>query len=81
MTEVKIKFANKKAADHFLVWLCESGEQEYWQWMECRESDEKGNITALIFEYHNPNNGKFGPTVDTVLGRLDTPEEMEDLED
>jgi hypothetical protein len=26
----KIEFDNEAAAKHFLLWLCESGEQEYW---------------------------------------------------
>lgn len=51
-TDLVIKFDNKEAADHFASWLCGSGEQQYWQWMECREEEDEGNITALQFHYH-----------------------------
>lgn len=46
-----IKFDNIKAANHFKLWLCEQGEQDYWQWMENSELDESGNITGLKFDY------------------------------
>lgn len=51
-TDITIKFANPKAAHHFALWLCESGEQLYWDWMEYREEDEDGDITVLEFKYH-----------------------------
>ena len=51
-TDLVIKFASKEAADHFASWLCGSGEQQYWQWMECREEEEDGDITATSFHYH-----------------------------
>lgn len=51
-TNLTIKFANEEAARHFALWLCESGEQEYWQWMETRETEEDGDITATHFHYH-----------------------------
>lgn len=79
-TTIIIEFDNKKAAHHFAVWLCESGEQDYWQWMECREEDEEsGNITAVSFEYktkakNDPERyGEFmcDNTIRTVAGRLD----------
>jgi hypothetical protein len=48
-----IKFSNNAAAKHFALWLCESGEQEYWEWMKYREQEEKtGDITATSFHYH-----------------------------
>lgn len=50
-TEVKIQFANKRAAEHFMKWLCGSGEQDYWAWMEYREKNEGGNITAIDLDY------------------------------
>jgi len=49
---LKIEFDNKDALMHFATWLCEGGEQDYWQWMECREDEEDGNITAVQFHYH-----------------------------
>jgi len=50
-TVVSIEFDNKIIADHFLNWLCESGEQDYWQWQEVTEEKECGDITAVIFSY------------------------------
>lgn len=48
--ELAIKFHSKAAREHFARWLCGSGEQDYWLWMEYRETEEPGNITA-IFDY------------------------------
>jgi hypothetical protein len=49
---LKIEFDNEEAMLGFASWLCESGEQSYWNWMECREQDEDGDITAVQFHYH-----------------------------
>jgi hypothetical protein len=77
-TTIQIKFANEAAAHHFALWLCESGEQDYWNWMEYREPEEKGDITAVIFDYHGPEDkpelcGEFmhDNTIRTTCGRLD----------
>lgn len=51
-TDLIIKFPSKEAARHFASWLCGAGEQDYWQWMECREDEEDGDITATSFHYH-----------------------------
>lgn len=51
-TDITIKFDSEEAAEHFAVWLCESGEQSYWEWMEYREQEEEGDITAVQFHYH-----------------------------
>lgn len=64
--EVKISFANEEAARHFMIWLSEQGEQDYWTWMECREQEEDGKITAVRFDYDTKD---F--TIETTLGRLD----------
>jgi hypothetical protein len=82
-TVVKIEFDSKSAADHFATWLCESGEQSYWEWMECREQEQAGNITAKQFHYHGVEDetkaeddpdryGKFmaDNTIRTTCGRL-----------
>lgn len=47
------EFENVEAANHFKLWLCESGEQGYWEWMDYYEQEEDGNITGLQFEYHS----------------------------
>jgi hypothetical protein len=57
--KLTIEFDNQLAATHFALWLCEQGEQEYWEWMRCRESDDKDedrgvDITATGFHYHGP---------------------------
>lgn len=68
--EAIVSFATRIAADNFLEWLCGSGEQQYWDWMASVERDEDGDITAVSFDYHTPNGGKFGPRVSTRLGRV-----------
>lgn len=83
-TSISIEFNNEEAALHFAHWLCGQGEQDYWQWMECREQEEGGNITAISFHYHGPEDetkaqddpkryGKFmcDNTIRTTCGRLD----------
>lgn len=57
-TDITIKFDNKEAAMHFASWLCESGEQSYWDWQEIRESEEDGDITAIEFDYHGDKEEK-----------------------
>jgi hypothetical protein len=64
-TEVKIQFASKHAAEHFMEWLCGSGEQEYWNWMEYREDEEDGDITAIELDYDFKKH-----TITTTLGRI-----------
>lgn len=67
MVEVKIKFETNEAAHHFLTWLSEMGEQEYWEWMRHREAEEpEGDLTVLQFDY---DFDKY--LVKTLLGRLD----------
>lgn len=52
---MKIKFefdkSEKDAVDHFMSWLCEQGEQDYWTWMEYREQEDDGQITLRNFDY------------------------------
>lgn len=69
-TTLKIEFDNEAAARHFATWLCGSGEQQYWEWMEYREEDEEGDITALEFHYHGE------PTGTKRYGNLDFVEDM-----
>jgi hypothetical protein len=51
---------------HFTTWLCESGEQLYWDWMSEREVEEDGDITVLNFEYGKAAKG----LITTVCGRF-----------
>ena len=84
MKRINFEFDNEAAAKHFCLWLCEQGEQDYWQWMEYREAEEKGDITATQFHYHGKEDitkdiddptryGQFliDDTVRTTCSRLD----------
>ena len=86
-TILQMKFANEAAAAHFALWLCEAGEQDYWQWMECREQEEEGDITATKFHYHGEEDetkarddaARYGEfmcdnIIRTTCGRLDKAE-------
>lgn len=66
MKNVTISFDNEAAAKHFASWLCGQGEQDYWIWMEERERKEKGDITAVSFDYDFDK-----LEVTTRTGRLD----------
>lgn len=71
-TQLKFEFSNPEAARHFLSWLCESGEQEHWDWMSVREQEEDGPITAVQIDYWQNDNKKFGEgTIIAECGRLD----------
>lgn len=57
---MKLKFECKTeqeriAAEEFLSWLCNSGEQGYWDGMESpqfdADADGKGDITIVKFDY------------------------------
>lgn len=65
-SRLTFEFANDDAREHFKIWLCESGEQEYWMWMETREQEEDGDITVLEFDYHTEDG-----VLRTECGRLD----------
>ena len=52
---VKIEFPNDKSAEEFLTWLCESGEQEYWTWMECTSD----GTSTVNFNYCKKGSNKF----------------------
>ena len=69
---VKIHFDNKEAADHFLGWLSNCGEQEYWEAMKYREADTEGDITATSFDYwHGEDEFVKNGEVFARCGRLD----------
>lgn len=72
---VRIEFDTKEAALYFMRWLCGYGEHSYWDWMEYREQEEDGFITATSFDYWD-GTGKganFGQNliIHTKCGRLD----------
>ncbi len=49
---VKIKFHSEQSAIMFLEWMCESGEQEYWNYCEHRDEDELADDGVVTFNYH-----------------------------
>lgn len=67
---LSIEFDNPEAREHFAQWLCNSGEQDYWESMRYREAETPGPITAVEFEYHGPTGArtKRGRAVKTFLG-------------
>lgn len=83
--DIVIKFANKKAAKEFALWLCEHAEQDYWEWMRGAEEESSDkNMTVIGFHYHGQEDetkaqndpkryGEFmcDNTIRTTLGRLD----------
>jgi len=91
MPTLKIEFDNQEVLENFVSWLCEQGEQQYWNGMEYVEEEWEGPITVLNFEYHEildrslPSNDpkRYGEwlkdnTIKTVCGRLtDDKEEIE----
>ena len=74
---LSIEFDNEEALKHFASWLCGAGEQDYWQWMEYREQEEDGDITAVKFNYHcGKDVGSLktfikDKTIRTKAGRID----------
>lgn len=62
---------NHDALHHFWVWLCESGEQQYWEWMRYREEEDEGDITVLDFNYAKADGGM----IKTKIGRFTGPAE------
>lgn len=58
MAKLVFEFDNEKALELFASWLCEAGEQDYWQWMEYREEEEEGPITVTQFIYHAEDKSK-----------------------
>ena len=53
---ITIRFSNPRAAHHFKSWLCGSGEQYYWDWIDCREYEEPGPIRAKFDYWHEDPN-------------------------
>ena len=81
--KLTIEFDSKEAMEHFATWLCEQGEQDYWNWMEYREEEEEGDITVVSFKYHKEDESfaendpkRYGEFLEdgiirTKCGRLD----------
>lgn len=47
--DLTIQFPNQECLYQFAIWLCESGEQQYWGWLEERPE------YSVDFHYHSPH--------------------------
>ena len=52
MKTLKIEFDNETVFENFCSWLCNHGEDDYWDWMSECELNEEGDITVIDFRYH-----------------------------
>lgn len=70
-TKLTFEFENELALNHFKDWMCGSGEQQYWQWMEYREEEKEnvGDITGVDFDYWD------GATIKVKCSRMNKEEE------
>ena len=55
MSIVKIHFKDEKRAKEFVSWMCEAGEQ--WWWQHCEDAGIEGSNDR--FEYHTPQNKEY----------------------
>lgn len=61
MPTLKIEFNNQNALEEFATWLCESGEQEYFTWMECQDVPENEIVESFIYHHskHITSDGDY----------------------
>ncbi len=57
ISNVLFQFDSEESANHFWRWMCESGEQQYWDYMSYREMEEDGDITGISFDYSKADSG------------------------
>lgn len=50
--DVTFRFGNRRAAELFMDWMSNAGEQYYSADMDVREEEEEGPITARSFDYN-----------------------------
>lgn len=91
--KLTIEFDNQETLENFASWLCNQGEQDYWEYMRIKETYENGNITAVEIDYHNQDKTKdksdssrykkfmADNTIRTTSGRLSENEVQEEDED
>lgn len=70
--QLVMDFDNEDALKHFALWLCEAGEQDYWEWMKARELEQGGHITAVQFHYHEGGSFIANNKITAECGRLDS---------
>lgn len=61
--DASFKFTNKETKDHFCTWLCESGEQDFFQWMEVQTPDKSYSVKyhAEDESYGRGDSRRYGP--------------------
>lgn len=92
MSKLTIEFPSDNARKHFALWLCGSGEQDYWDWMQVRVEYAQCGISESLpatpedvvqFDYH-PTDGRprnFATfVVDGVITTKTTTENIEETE-
>lgn len=57
---VKFEFDNNAAAQAFLTWLCEQGEQDYYFWMRHGDDGEEDKNIVGFDYFHGPKNENGG---------------------
>jgi hypothetical protein len=55
MFDTVFRFETQEQRDAFVTWLCERGEQDYWQWMA---SDPEKEANTVDFNYWEKRNKK-----------------------
>lgn len=74
VVEFKFEADNESAtlaAENFIAWLSEQGEQEYWDWMQNKEQDfPEKPVTVVAFDYVYEITDQI-VTISTELGRMD----------
>ena len=48
-TNLTIEFPSQEAATEFANWLCEQGEQNYWDWMDNCDESKKNTVNFIYF--------------------------------
>jgi hypothetical protein len=59
MTTLKIEFPNQERLNDFTSWLCNDGEQDYWQWQTYRQEEDAENLGPLVFVFHHPQDERY----------------------
>lgn len=47
--DLTIKFTNKRALDLFAAWLCNAGEQQYWEYASYQNEDEDAMVRRFCY--------------------------------
>jgi hypothetical protein len=50
---LKIEFPDERLREAFATWLCESGEQAYFEWLQDFQDAEPGEAPRVLLDYHD----------------------------